>query len=134
MSKTAAQLEKLLAAKDVASSTSTPHKILRGSRGEAKLNAAVVKAINHMDGALALKHVASAFTPPGHSDVYGCYNGRAFFLEGKVDVTRYKVTGAQHNFLKVAFAAGAIVGVYTSVEEATRILASGGDYQGHWKP
>ncbi len=132
MTQTAAHLEKILLEKDKANAAANRQNRVRGTTGEGVLNSKVVRALNSEDGILAHKHHASVMTPHGHADVYGVCNGRAFYLEGKVDPKKYKVTRAQHDFLKVAYACGAIVGVYTSVEEALQIVRSGGQYMGHF--
>ena len=84
---------------------------------EARLNAEVVKALRGI-GAFAMKIHGCGYQE--HSvDILGCYNGRAFAIEGKL---KGDATPAQWTVMRRWQAAGAIVGVYHSVDEALDLV------------
>lgn len=60
----------------------------------------------------------------GLPDILACYQGRFIGIEVKRPETRGTVTARQQAFLDQIEAAGGIVGVATSVEEALAILPS----------
>lgn len=90
-------------------------------KNEASMNSRAVDKINALPGCVAFKHHGTPYSVAGHSDIYGCAKGRAFFLEGKLPGKKPRPN--QIEFLKRMEEAGAITGVYFSSEEAVELLA-----------
>lgn len=81
-------------------------------------HADITKGIQKLLTTLAIfhyKHWQGPFSTPGISDIVGCLNGRAFWIE--VKTLKDKVTPAQQRFLDNARDAGAIAFVARSVED-----------------
>ena len=78
-----------------------------------------IRKLNALPRTWAKKFHGTAF---GHAevDVYGCCQGRAFFLEGKRPGE--KPTPRQQKILERWAACGAITGVFTSADEAVSIV------------
>jgi CBS domain-containing protein len=73
-------------------------------------------------GAVAVKVHGGPYQP-ALNDVVGCYRGRAFLLEGKRPGER--MTPRQARIAEQWAAAGAIVGVFTSADEAVALVTGG---------
>jgi hypothetical protein len=86
------------------------------------LNKNVVKWLNTLPNTFAHKRPGSVFFR-GLPDVYACCKGYAIEIEGKLEGN--KPTPMQESSLFLLFEAGAIVGVYHSLEEAQRIVYDG---------
>ncbi len=86
---------------------------------ESTITKKTLDALNAIPGVLAKKRHASNF---GQSDldIYGCDNGRAFFIEMKRPGE--KPSERQQKFMRDWLAVGAITGVATSPEEALGLL------------
>jgi len=81
-------------------------------------HADITKGIQNLLTTLAIfhyKHWQGPFSTPGISDIVGCLNGRAFWIE--VKTPKDKVTPAQQRFLDNARDAGALAFVARSVED-----------------
>ena len=87
------------------------------------MNSRVVKKLNEYCDSKFFKYHAHAGGYRGHSDVYGMMAGVGFFIEGKKPGE--KLRPEQERFLADMAQAGAVVGVYHSVEEAVRIVEEG---------
>lgn len=86
---------------------------------ESTITKKTLDALNAIPGVLAKKRHASNF---GQSDldIYGCDNGRAFFIEMKRPGE--EPSERQKKFMRDWIKAGAITGVATSPEEALALL------------
>ena len=86
---------------------------------ESTVTKKTLDALNAIPGVLAKKRHASNF---GQSDldIYGCDNGRAFFIEMKRPGE--EPSERQKKFMRDWLAAGAVTGVATSPEEALALL------------
>ena len=86
---------------------------------ESTITKKTLSILNSIQGCLAKKRHASNF---GESDVdiYGCYNGQAFFIEMKRPGE--EPSERQKKFIRDWLAVGAISGVATSPDEALALL------------
>lgn len=86
---------------------------------ETSITKKTLEALNAIPGVLAKKRHASNF---GQSDldIYGCDNGRAFFIEMKRPGE--EPTERQWKFIRDWLAVGAVAGYATSPEEALALL------------
>lgn len=75
-------------------------------------------------GAVVVKIHGGPYQPDAN-DLIGCFNGRAFMLEGKRPGE--KMTPRQRLRAEQWAAAGAITGVFTSADEAVALVLGGGD-------
>lgn len=82
---------------------------------------AIKKALNER-GAWVVKTHGSPHLA-GLPDILCCYQGRFVAIEVKRPETRHTVTARQAAFLEAIAAAGGVVGVATSVEEALILLS-----------
>ena len=87
---------------------------------ESTLNKNVVKWLNSLRLCKAYKRKGSAYNR-GQADVSGCLCGIRIELEGKVGDN--KPTKLQKHWLAKWHAAGAITGVYWSLDDAKMIIA-----------
>jgi len=94
------------------------------SKAETKLHEAIMRAINNSGHGRAVKHHGGRFGDAGHPDLYGVWDGCAFFVEVK---TRGggDPTALQYRQLELWAAAGAITGCARSVAQAIGVLDSG---------
>ncbi len=81
---------------------------------------AIKKALNEK-GAWVVKTHGSPHLA-GLPDILCCYRGRFVAIEVKRPTTRHTVTARQQAFLDAIAAAGGVVGVAVSVDEALQIL------------
>jgi hypothetical protein len=88
---------------------------------EKKLQANILRAINKIPGVTAFAHVATEYTPTGHPDIYGVFEGKSFFAE--VKLPGKEPTEIQHAMLRKLRECGAYVYIWTSVEEAEYSLS-----------
>lgn len=89
-------------------------------KNENAMNSATVRFLTGQEDCICFKYTGDIGGYKGHSDIYGIYRGRPFYLEGKVG--KNKPTVAQQQFLRDVAVQGAITGVYHSKEEAWKIL------------
>ena len=89
---------------------------------ETQLNKKVADWINKLPSAYAYKRLGGVANK-GQPDVTGCIQGYRIELEGKMPGK--KPTPLQAQRLRLWADAGAITGVYYSLEEAQKIVASG---------
>ena len=95
---------------------------MKGTRQyESRLNARVVNYLNKLPASCCYKRHAGPFRR-GRSDVAGTVQGRSIELEGKVGDN--KPTALQKKWLKDQADAGAITGVFYSLEDVKKILAA----------
>lgn len=90
---------------------------------ESVIVAAAIAQLNKIPGCVAQKIHGSAY---GHPllDVLACKDGRMFLLEGKQPGK--KPTARQEATMRKWAAAGAVVGWFTSAEEAVDIVVGDG--------
>ena len=120
-------LEKMAAALEETKGTRAKH----APASESRINKQAQDALNSLYLCSCEKYHGTVFGRVGHSDLYGVYQGRAFYIEGKRGVReRHDIRLSQINFLESKRLCGAIVGIYTSAEEAVQIVASYGEYDG----
>lgn len=86
---------------------------------ESSITALAIKKLNAIEGCHVEKRHSGMF---GNSevDLCGCYNGRAFFLEGKQPGR--DASPRQKSILRKWRRVGAIVGVYHTAAEAVEIV------------
>ena len=90
---------------------------------ETHLQQRAVRAINRASETRAIR--ARLVGRVGFPDVLGCQRGRMFTLEAKLPGQERRLTKMQERELALWGEAGAIVGVFTSVEEALGLLEGG---------
>jgi Holliday junction resolvase len=90
------------------------------AKGETLLVAKILKALRQ-EGAKAIK-THPAGVEVGTPDIIGCISGRMFALEVKDPQGRHPLSAIQRHRLEEWAAAGAIVGVVESIEEALSSL------------
>lgn len=88
---------------------------------EARIVAAALKALRDR-GAVAIKIHGGPYQPDCN-DVIGCYQGRAFMLEGKMPGKQ--MTPRQQVRAQQWATAGAITGQFTSAAEAVALVTGG---------
>jgi hypothetical protein len=91
---------------------------------EAPTVRAILKALNEIPGCRAVRRAVATGTHLGRvgdPDIAGCYLGRAFFLEVKAPGRENTVTDMQARELRLWAAAGARVGIVSSVLDAIAI-------------
>jgi hypothetical protein len=86
---------------------------------ESTLNKNVVKWLNSLPRCMAKKRAGNVANR-GQPDITGCINGFRIELEGKIG--NNKPTRLQNHWLAKWKAAGAITGVYWSLEDAKKII------------
>ena len=89
---------------------------------ESTLNKNFVKWLNGLTGCFAMKRLGQRGNR-GQPDVTGCIFGIRIEMEGKIGYN--KPTKIQKYWLKTWAKAGAITGVYWSLEEAKEIFIKG---------
>ena len=67
------------------------------SKPEKEIQSKILKALRKIDGCVAWPHVASPYSPTGHSDTYGTIRGYGWW--GEVKVPGKEVTAIQRAFL-----------------------------------
>jgi hypothetical protein len=95
----------------------------RKNTNESTMNKAAVDKLRKLPRCRAFKYHGNQFSLAGHSDIYGCMDGFAFFLEGKLPGQKPREN--QIAFLEEMAQAGAITGVYHSPDEAVEIVMAG---------
>ena len=100
-------------------------------KSESRINKEAQDALRSLTMCSPEKYHGSVMGRVGHSDLYGVYQGRAFYLEGKRgSKEKHEIRLSQINFLEEKRQCGAIVGIYTSADEAVRIVTTGGEFDG----
>jgi hypothetical protein len=94
---------------------------------ESSIVDAIMRFLKTVPQCKAEKTHGGAFGRAGKPDITGCLNGRRFEIE--VKRPGQKPTEIQKKHLREWEAAGAIVGVAHSVEEARLILSAGLDFR-----
>lgn len=87
---------------------------------EKSITKGILARLNSLPGCRAKKY-PGGMMGGAEVDIYGCINGRAFFLE--VKRPGEKATPRQESILRAWSEAGAITGVVTSTAEAVEALA-----------
>lgn len=89
---------------------------------EKELQAKILKALNKIPSCVAFPHVASPYSPTGHSDIYGTIYGYGFW--GEVKLPGKKLTKIQQAFLDQVGKESIIINtfVWNSVEQAIRAI------------
>lgn len=100
----------------------------KSSPKEHLINKKACDALNAIEGCHAHKVVGTVYSRTGQPDIICCYKGQMYALEGKM---RNKLASPisivkphQRAALKEWCAAGARVGIYTTAEEAVKMLTA----------
>lgn len=75
-----------------------------------------------MNATICHRYMGDQGGEKGHSDLYGSYKGKSFWIEVKVPGREKTLTTLQRMFLDRHHRAGCIVGVATSVNDCIKIL------------
>lgn len=87
---------------------------------EAALVYLTLRYLNGLRGCKAVKFHGSEYTEAGTPDIVGCYRGRTFLIEAKVEGG--KVSKIQDYRLKQWKSAGAVVAVVTTLDEVKQLV------------
>jgi len=89
---------------------------------EKNITKTTIKRLNTLEGCKVKKFHGSAWGN-AELDVYGCYKGRAVFIE--VKRPGEKATDRQSSIIREWASVGAITGVVTSADEAVALVLGG---------
>ena len=89
---------------------------------ESTITTAILKWLNAQEGCEAIKLHISGLQRAGDPDIVACWRGRALMIE--VKMPGKKPTPLQEHRLAAWAAAGAIVGVVHSLEEAKACIST----------
>ena len=90
---------------------------------EKNVTKGILRRLNAIPLCRAKKHHGGLYGA-AEVDIYGCYDGRAFFVE--VKRPGGKATARQQSDLRAWTAAGAITGCVSSADEAEALVVGGG--------